>query len=172
MLLTGIGTLTWMRAFSLAADDSKYNLCAGISNEINSPLSSPAIQKRKSSQVTLKYILYRKVYRKGGGWKVQMGNVSVSQPFRHFSFPAKPCCVQSEIKSDPDKVFFLWKAKKHQFGWGYLSSVGFFWNGSKTDTVLETYVDNDTYIGSLKLIRWRWSAYTKFQSIIYILLKK
>ena len=144
-----------MRVFSLAADDSKYNLCAGISNEINSPLSSPAIQKRKSSQVTLKYILYRKVYRKrggmgGGGWKVQMGNVSVSQPFRHFSFPAKPCCVQSEIKSDPDKVLFekapIWLRE-------YLSSIGLFWNGSKTDRVFETYVDNDTYIGSLKLIR-------------------
>ena len=143
-----------MRVFSLAADDSKYNLCAGISNEINSPLSSPAIQKRKSSQVTLKYILYRKVYRKrgGGGWKVQMGNVSVSQPFRHFSFPAKPCCVQSEIKSDPDKVLFekapIWLRE-------YLSSIGLFWNGSKTDRVFETYVDNDTYIGSLKLITSR-----------------
>ena len=126
-----------MRAFSLAADDSKYNLCAGISNEINSPLSSPAIQKRKSSQVTLKYILYRKVYRKrggmgGGGWKVQMGNVSVSQPFRHFSFPAKPCCVQSEIKSDPDKVLFLWKSKKHQFGWESIcQALGFFGMGAK-----------------------------------------
>ena len=146
-----------MRVFSLAADDSKYNLCAGISNEINSPLSSPAIQKRKSSQVTLKYIWYRKVYRKrggmgGGGWKVQMGNVSVSQPFRHFSFPAKPCCVQSEIKSDPDKVLFekapIWLRE-------YLSSIGLFWNGSKTDRVFETYVDNDTYIGSLKLITSR-----------------
>ena len=142
-----------MRAF-LVVDDSKYNLCAGISNEINSPLSSPAIQKRKSSQVTLKYIWYRKVYRKrggmGGGWKVQMGNVSVSQPFRHFSFPAKPCCVQSGIKSDPDKVFFLWKSEKAPI-WlrEYLSSIGLFWNGSKTDRVLETYVDNDTYIGSL-----------------------
>ena len=158
-----------MRAFSLAADDSKYNLCAGISNEINSPLSSPAIQKRKSSQVTLKYILYRKVYRKregmgGGGWKVQMGNVSVSQPFRHFSFPAKPCCVQSEIKSDPDKVLFFWKSEKAPI-WlrEYLSSIGLFWNGSKADRVLETYVDNDTYIGSLKLITSRWSPYRKFQ---------
>ena len=89
-----------------------------------------------------------------------MGNVSVSQPFRHFSFPAKPCCVQSEIKSDPDKVLFekapIWLRE-------YLSSIGLFWNGSKTDRVLETYVDNDTYIGSLKLITSRWSAYRKFQ---------
>ena len=104
----------------------------------------------------------------GGGWKVQMGNVSVSQPFRHFSFPAKPCCVQSEIKSDPDKVLFLWKSEKAPI-WlrENLSSIGFFWNGSKTDRVLETYVDNDTYIG-----RSSWSAYRKFQLIIYILLKK
>ena len=100
----------------------------------------------------------------GGGWKVQMGNVSVSQPFRHFSFPAKPCCVQSEIKSDPNKVLFRWKSGKALI-WlrEYLSSIGLFWNGSKTDRVLETYVDNDTYIGSLKLIRSKWSAYRKVQ---------
>ena len=96
-------------------DNSKYNLCAGISNEINSCFHVQPSRIRNLAKSLWKYILYRKVH--WGG--VQMGIVSWSQPFRHFSFPAKKACGQSEIKSDPDQMIILEENSgvKHTIKW-------------------------------------------------------
>ena len=71
-------------------DNSKYNLCAGISNGINSCFHVQPSRIRNPAKSLWKYILCRRIHWRGRrGDKLQIGNVSWSQPFLHFSFPAK-----------------------------------------------------------------------------------
>ena len=144
MLLTGIAS----RKCSLfpVMDNSKYNLCAGISNEINSSFHVQPSRIRNPAKSLWKYILYRKGERGGeGGWgwvRVQMGNVSWSQPFRRSSFPAKADKEKSSLmltrwfgqQQGVENVFFLNGVKYYQnlpnyklYEGGVLSWLGI-WN--------------------------------------------
>lgn len=149
MLLTGIAS----RKCSLfpVMDNSKYNLCAGISNEINSSFHVQPSRIRNPAKSLWKYILCRRIHWRGRrGDKLQIGNVSWSQPFRRSSFPAKADKEKSSLMltrwlfgQQQGVVYVFLRMEKNIIR--ICQTINYMRGECWADWEFETYVDTDTY---------------------------
>ena len=128
-------------------DNSKYNLCAGISNGINSCFHVQPSRIRNPAKSLWKYILCRRIHWRGRrGNKLQIGNVSWSQPFLHFSFPAK---AKSSLILTRCLLGGMKNARKWTTFDQNLSKIRLFGRGGKLTGCLK-HMLTATHIGSLE----------------------